>query len=374
MRLTGGLVFDLEKGFVSKNIGFSDGFICESAGGEVVDVSGCYVIPGLTDLHFHGCLGEDLSDGDANGLKKMAEYELSRGVTQICPAGMTLLPEDLEKYCKVAAEHLRNAETGAELVGLNLEGPFLSKEKKGAQNGEWLQDPNMELLDKLIEASGGLAKLVTVAPELPGAMEFIEKASKKLVVSLGHSTAGYETAKEAFFRGAREVTHLFNAMPPLNHRSPGIVGAAADNEAVTAELISDGVHIHPSVVRASFKLFGADRIVLISDTMRAAGMPDGEYMLGGQTVTVKGPRPTLADGTIAGSATDLMSCMRAAVSFGIPLFDAVKAAAVNPARILGIFDRFGSLEEGKAANVAVLGKDLSLKSVYFKGIQVEIRK
>lgn len=367
MRLTGGWIFDPEWGFVQRDLGFSDGVINSAAGGESMDISGCYVIPGLTDLHFHGCMGADLSDGDAKGLKKMADYQASRGVTQICPAGMSLLPVDLEKYCTVAAEHRRTAKSGAELVGLNLEGPFLSMEKKGAQNGDWLINPDLQLLDRLIEISGGLAKLVTVAPELPGAMEFIAGASGKIVVSLGHTSADYDIAIKAFECGARQVTHLFNAMPSLNHRSPGLVAAAADSDGVMAELISDGVHVHPAMVRAAFKLFGADRIILISDTMRAAGMPEGEYTLGGQKVIVKGSRPVLTDGTIAGSNTDLMSCLQRAVSFGIPLFDAVKAAAVNPAKVLGIYDKYGSLEEGKSANLTVFDKNLNLQRVYCKG-------
>ena len=186
---------------------------------------------------------------------------------------------------------------------------------------------------------------------------------------VAHTPADYDTALEAFRRGAREVTHLFNAMPAFTHRAPGVVGAALDSPWSRVELICDGVHIHPSVVRATFKMFGPDRVVLISDTMRAAGMSDGEYDLGGQNVIVKGPLATLADGTIAGSVTDLMACMKTAVSFGIPLADAVRAAAVNPAKAIGIFHRVGSLEPGKRANVVVLGQDLEVKAVVFHGVQ-----
>ena len=198
-------------------------------------------------------------------------------------------------------------------------------------------------------------------------MDFIREASKKVTVSVAHTTAGYDTALAAFQAGAREVTHLYNAMPPFAHRDPGVVGAAFDAPEVRCELICDGIHIHPAVVRATFAMFGRDRMILISDTMRAAGMPDGNYTLGGQDVQVCGKRATLADGTIAGSVTDLMSCMRTAVSFGIPLADAVTAAAVNPAKVLGIYDRVGSLDEGKDANVAVLDQDLELKAVLFRG-------
>lgn len=371
MKLTGGKVFDLAKGFVERDVCFDGALLTpDSRDGSSYDASGYYVIPGLTDVHFHGCVGADLSDGDGDGLQAMAEYELSRGVTQICPAGMTLLEDRLMKVCRTAAEHKRAGRPGADLVGINLEGPFLSLAKKGAQNGEWLHAPDVAMLRRLMDASEGLVKLVSVAPEEPGALDFIREVCEDVAVSVAHTTADYDTALEAFRAGAREVTHLFNAMPGFTHRAPGVVGAALDSPWSRVELISDGIHIHPSVVRATFKMFGADRVVLISDTMRAAGMSDGKYDLGGQEVTVKGPLATLADGTIAGSATDLMACMKRAVSFGIPLADAVRAAAVTPAQAIGIFDRVGSLEPGKRANAVVLDADLNVKSVFFHGRQV----
>lgn len=371
MKIKGGRVFDLQKGFVERDVCFDNALLTpDSRDGQTYDASGCYVIPGLTDVHFHGCKGADFSDGDPDGLQAMAEYELSRGVTQICPAGMTLLEDRLLKVCRTAAEHKRTGRPGAELVGINLEGPFLSLAKKGAQNGDWLHEPDAAMLRRLMDAAEGLVKLVSVAPEVPGAMDFIKEVSEEVNVAVAHTTADYDTALEAFRLGARQVTHLFNAMPPFSHRAPGVVGAALDSPWSRVELISDGIHVHPSVVRATFRMFGADRVVLISDTMRAAGMSDGEYDLGGQNVIVKGPLATLADGTIAGSATDLMACMKRAVSFGIPLADAVRAAAVNPAQAIGIFDRVGSLEPGKRANVVVLDGELNVKAVFFKGRKV----
>ena len=371
MRISGGKVFDLEQGFVERDVCFDGPLLTpDSRDGRSYDATGCYVIPGLTDVHFHGCRGADLSDGDPDGLQTMAEYELSRGVTQICPAGMTLLEDRLMKVCRTAAEHRRAGRPGADLVGINLEGPFLSMAKKGAQNGDWLHAPDAAMLRRLMDAAGGLVKLVSVAPEEPGALDFIREVSEEVNVSVAHTAADYDMALAAFRRGAREVTHLFNAMPAFTHRAPGVVGAALDCPWVRVELISDGVHIHPAMVRAAFKMFGADRVVLISDTMRAAGMSDGEYDLGGQNVTVKGPLATLADGTIAGSVTDLMACMKAAVSFGIPLADAVRSAAVTPAQAIGIFDRVGSLEPGKRANAVVLDAELNVKAVFFHGEQV----
>ena len=371
MKITGGKVFDLRKGFVERDVCFDGALLTpDSRDGQSYDAAECYVIPGLTDVHFHGCVGADLSDGDGDGLQAMAKYELSRGVTQICPAGMTLLEDRLMQVCRTAAEHNRAGRPGADLVGINLEGPFLSYAKKGAQNGDWLHAPDVAMLRRLEEASGGLVKLVSVAPEEPGAMEFIKEVAEEVAVSVAHTTADYDTALEAFRLGAREVTHLFNAMPGFTHRAPGVVGAALDSPWSRVELICDGVHIHPSVVRAVFKMFGSDRVVLISDTMRAAGMTDGKYDLGGQEVTVKGPLATLADGTIAGSVTDLMAGLKTAVSFGVPLADAVRSAAVTPAQAIGIFDRVGSLDAGKRANAVVLDGGLNVKAVFFHGKQV----
>lgn len=372
MRITGGQVFDLHEGFVRRDVCFDGRLLSSSsADGKTYDASGCYVIPGLTDLHFHGCMGKDFSDADPEGLEIMAKYELSQGVTQICPAGMTLLEDQLTKVCQVAAAHRDANKPGAELSGINLEGPFLSMAKKGAQNGDWLHAPDVDMFRRLMAASKGLVKLVSVAPEEPGAMEFIEAVEGEVTVSIAHTTADYDTAMEAFRLGARQVTHLFNAMPPFSHRAPGVVGAALDTPNCNVELICDGIHIHPAVVRAVFKMFGYKRVILISDTMRAAGMSDGDYTLGGQAVKVKGKLATLADGTIAGSVTNLMNCMRTAVSFGIPLEDAVWAAAVNPARAIGIFSRMGSLEPGKRANVVVLDQNLELKDVFFRGELVD---
>lgn len=368
MRLTGAKVFDVQNGFVSRDVCIEGELLADhSSDGKSADLSGHYLIPGLTDVHFHGAKGHDFSDADPEGLQVMADYELSRGVTQICPAGMTLLEEQLIKVCKNAAQHRKNSKSGALLCGVNLEGPFLSRAKKGAQNGDWLHEPDVAMLRRLEEASEGLVKLVSVAPEEPGALEFIKEVADEVTVSIAHTTADYDTAMAAYAAGARQATHLFNAMPPFTHRAPGVVGAAFDTPECMAELICDGVHIHASVVRAVFQLFGAKRVILISDTMRAAGMPDGDYTLGGQPVQVKGKYATLEDGTLAGSVTDLMNCMKTAVSFGIPLEDAVRAAAVNPAKAIGIYSRVGSIENGKLANLAVLDENLELKAVFLKG-------
>ncbi len=366
MWLTGRL-FDPERGFVRGRLRVEGQVILDRVEEDRAPGED-YILPGFTDLHFHGCAGADASDGTPEALARLADYQLSRGVTQICPAVMTLPRAGLSAACRAAAHHAAHAQArGAELVGLNLEGPFLAPEKRGAQRVDWLQRPDLGLLAELAAASGGLVKLVTVAPELEGALDFIRGARALCRVSVGHTAADYDTALAAFAVGAEQVTHLFNAMPPFHHRRPGVIGAVADSPGVACELIADGVHVHPAAVRAAFRLLGPERVILISDSMRAAGLGDGTYDLGGQAVTVENGRATGPDGALAGSCVDLMECLRRAVSFGVPLAHAVTAAAVNPARALGIYDRFGSLDRGRAANLAILDGDLTLKAVVFRG-------
>ena len=372
MRITGGQVFDLKQGFTARDLCTDGGLLSQTSGdGTVLDASGCYVIPGLVDVHFHGCVGEDFSDATPDGLQKIADFELSQGVTYICPAGMTLPEDQLTAICKNTAAHRAKNSGGAEVVGAHLEGPFLCMAKKGAQNGDYLHAPDAEMLKRLQEAAEGCVKLVTLAPEEPGSEKFIKAAVEMGIhVSVGHTVADYNTARAAFEAGADHATHLFNAMPPFAHRDPGVIGAAFDVPGVQPELICDGVHIHPGVVRAAFQLFGRERMIIVSDSLRAAGMPDGEYPFGGQMIEVHGSRATILGHpeTLAGSVTSLMGCLRQAVSFGIPMADAVRACTYNPARSIGIEDRAGTLDIGKEASAVLLDqKDLSIKAIVFKG-------
>ncbi len=372
MIIKGGHVFDLEKGFLERDLYTDGGLISDASGDDtVVDAEGSFVIPGLVDVHFHGCVGEDFSDATPEGLQRIADFELSQGVTYICPASMTFPEEVLTAICRNLAEHRAKSFSGAEVVGAHLEGPFLSHAKRGAQNELFLRAPDADMLSRLQKVSNNCVKLVTMAPELSGGIDFIRKAVQMgVTVSVGHTMADYDIAMAAFEAGATHATHLYNGMPPIHHRAPAVIGAAFDSPKVRAELICDGVHIHPAMIRLAFRLFGAERIVLISDSLRATGMPDGRYPFGGQEIDVCGNRATIAGHpeTLAGSVTSLMGCLRQAVSIGIPITDAVRACTYNPACAVGIDERAGSLDVGKEASIVLLNKDdLSLRTVIFKG-------
>lgn len=337
---------------------------------EIVDGKGCYAIPGLIDMHFHGCMGDDFCDGTKEAIARIAEYEASIGVTAMAPATMTLPVEELEQILKVAAEYKKGATKGADLIGINMEGPFISSAKKGAQDEKNMILCDIEVCQRFLNASDGLVKFVGIAPEeSENSLEFIEKMKDKVNISLAHTNADYDKAKAAFDAGANHAVHLYNAMPAFTHREPGVVGAVSDSRHVTAELICDGVHIHPSTVRATFKMMGENRMILISDSMRATGMPEGQYTLGGLDVNVVGNRATLvSDGALAGSVTNLMDCMRTAVKkMGIPLETAVACATMNPAKSLGEYDRYGSISKGKKANVVLLDEELDLQMVVKDG-------
>lgn len=368
--ICGGEMFNGDN-FVTCDVFMADGKIVESASqsdGQQIDARGCYVIPGLVDIHFHGSVGADISDGDLEGLHRMGAYEASRGVTAMCPATMTLSEEQLSAAATAAANYVPSA-LEADLVGINMEGPFISPSKVGAQNPEFVRNPEVEEFRRLQKLSGGLFKLVDIAPEEPGADAFIDTLKDDVRISLAHSCADYDTAQHAFAHGVKHLTHLYNAMDPMHHRKPGPIPAAAERSDVTAEIIADGVHIHPSMVRLAFNMFGDDRMILVSDTLRAAGLEDGVYDLGGQDVTVKGPVATIENGALAGSVSDLMRCLYVAVrEMDIPLESAVKAASKNPARAIGVDDRFGSLEAGHVADAVLLDKEtLEIRGVILRG-------
>lgn len=365
--IVGGEVFD-GSGFVSKDVGIAVERFGAPSEGEELDAAGCYVIPGLVDIHFHGSSGGDMSDGDVEGLHKMGAYEASRGITAMCPATMTLSEAQLTQAAKAAAEYVPAADE-ADLVGINMEGPFISPSKVGAQNPQHVRNAAVDEFERLQKASGGLIKLVDIAPEEPGADDFIKALSKDVRISVAHTCTDYDTACRAFDEGASHITHLYNAMDPMHHRNPGPIPAGAERDHVMAEVIADGIHIHPAMVRLAFNMFGDDRMVLVSDTLRAAGMGDGVYDLGGQDVTVKGYEARIDNGALAGSVSDLMRCLYVAVKdMGIPLESAVKAASTNPARAIGVDGDYGSIADGKVADAVLLEKDtLRVKAVVLRG-------
>lgn len=362
--------------FVKGGFSVEDGKFCNvlEEKEDAADLQGAYVIPGLIDVHTHGNSGADFSDGDIAADVKMAKYLASVGVTSFAPATMTL-PYETIANALAAGRVVRDAKPGeygthARLLGAQMEGPFFSEKKKGAQNGEYLRLPDFAAFDKLQKDSDGMILIADVAPELEGAAAFVAKAKDCCTVSIAHTDATYEEAKAAIDAGVTHLTHLYNAMPSIHHRKPGVIGAASENAAVTAEIICDGIHVHPSSVRMAFKLFGAQRFCLISDSLRCCGMPDGEYELGGQQVFLKDNVARLADGTIAGSATNLYDCMVNAVLFGIPKEDAIRAATYNPARELRRLDCVGSIANGKFADFIICNANLSRKAVYIGGVEV----
>ena len=363
-----------EKGiFEMGDIAISGEFFTDSAcDDEELDATDCYAIPGLIDLHVHGCVGYDFSgaDTDETGLKNMARYLASQGVTAICPTLLTLPEDKLALACKRIA-NCKNPD-GASFAGIYLEGPFLSPNKCGAQNPEYIRLPDRDMIRHLQAEADGLIKILAIAPEREGAMELIKEMCGEIVCSLAHTEANYALAKKAFEQGASQVTHLYNAMPPLHHRNPGVIGAAIDAENCRVELICDNVHAHPATVRATFNMFGDERIILISDSIVATGLTDGSYELGGLAIEVRGNVSTLGGGgSIAGSVTNLMDCVRVAVTeMKIPLASAVKCATVNPAKAIGVYGQRGSIEAGELADLVLLNEDLSIRSVFLRGKRI----
>ncbi|SFU78313.1 N-acetylglucosamine-6-phosphate deacetylase [Butyrivibrio sp. INlla21] len=368
-------VFTEEGSFESKDI-FIDGTkFVENASGESVDASGCYAIPGLVDIHTHGCNGVDFSDGELSTLEKILDYEVRQGVTTLTPTTMTLSEEDLTKVMKNAASYKKTQEDGkrAYFQGINMEGPFISEKKCGAQNTKYIRKPDIDMFNRLFEVSEGCIMLCDIAPEEDTpSMDFINEISKKCRISIAHTDADYDIAKRAIDAGARHMTHLYNAMAPLHHRNPGPIAAAAEDGDVVAELICDGIHVAAPMVRATFKLFGKERVALISDSMMATGLADGEYELGKQPVTVRGNEAKLHDGTIAGSVTNLMGCLKHAVlNVGIPIEDAVYSATVTPAKAVRCYEFTGSFTPGKFADLVLIDKKtFEVKAVFARGNKI----
>ncbi len=333
-----------------------------------LDFSGCVALPGFIDIHIHGCNMADATDGNPDSAAKMSKWLAQNGITSFCPTTMTLSVDTLRKCFGYISDTI-GKEEGAYIHGINMEGPFIAPEKKGAQAEEHILDPDFEVFSELNSICP--VRLVDIAPERPHAEEFIEKAKNICTVSAAHTTANYETAKKAIDAGISHATHLYNAMNGLTSREAGMVGAVLDSDSVNAELICDGIHICPATLRITFNALGEDRTVVISDAMMAAGLEDGEYTLGGQKVIKKDGAARLVDGTLAGSSTNLFDEFRNLLAFGIPVKQAIKSVTINPARAIGVDNITGSIEEGKNADITILSADLSeIKAVFVKGKRI----
>lgn len=378
MIIKNGLVFTEEKKFVEQELYIKKGRIVEcleelsKEEREVYDATDCYVIPGLVEVHSHGALGYDVSMAKKEELKRLLKYERAHGVTSYCPTTMTLPKEMLLGICKMIGDAAKEQEVScdtdegvaetdkeARIVGIHLEGPFLEESKRGAHPKEFLSKADITFVRKCMEASGGLVKLMTAAPEVDGNLELIEELSKEIHISLGHTKASYEASKKAICAGADHITHLYNGMVEMTAREPGVIGAAKDMQSCYVEVICDGIHVHESMVKLAFDMF-KNRMVLVSDSICAAGLEDGEYEFVGYRIFVKNGLATYENGTIVGSVSTLYDCMRHAVEIGIPVEEAVAAATMNPAKSIGIYDEVGSLTPGKRADVLILDKNLGL--------------
>ena len=366
MIIKNGVVFQEDGTFLQKDLYVENDRIvaseAEVTDKTVIDASGLKVIPGLVDVHSHGAKGHDFCDADPEGLKVILQYEKEHGITSYCPTSMTLAKDQLMDIFATATKVEPSKEL-AHIIGVNMEGPLIDIKKKGAQAGEHISVPDASFFRKCNEASGNQIRLVTLAPNVDKAFDFIQEVKDEVVISIGHTTANYECAKKAMDMGAKHVTHLYNAMPPFAHRDPGVVGAACDTPDCMVELICDGFHIHPATIRTTFKMFGDERVVLISDSMMATGMPNGKYELGGQEVTMTDCFAALSDGTIAGSATNLFDCMKKAMEFGIPEATAIFAATRNPAKSIGVYDKVGSLTAGKYADIVLVNDNYEIQQV-----------
>jgi len=321
------------------------------------------IIPGFIDIHSHGAVGVDIFTAGSDKLIEMSNFYAKNGITTLFPASISETHENIMRMI----EEVKKAKTKSKInfEGIHIEGPYINKKKAGAHSLDMIKDPDLSELDDIMSAvlDCGLKLHITIAPELGGAFEFIETAIKKgATISLGHTEADGETVRKAWELGANSFTHLFNAMPQIHHRDPGTVTYALVGNTYV-EVICDGIHLHPAMIRAMFKLFGAQRICLISDSVACAGLEDGQYMLAGQDITVSNGKATLADGTIAGSSINLLTALRRAHSFGIPLADAVTACTKTPALSVGLGNAAGAIEDKLYGDCLVLEKDLTLRHV-----------
>jgi N-acetylglucosamine-6-phosphate deacetylase len=340
---------------------------------EGIDLSNKYIVPGLIDIHIHGANGYQVMDESEQSMSEMASFLLKNGTTTFCPTLPTLPYHAMYSALDNIRKYRMGNKNGAKVGGIHLEGPFVSKTFKGALDENAIREPNIRVFNEMNAFSDYNIKIISLAPELPGAMKFIQEISPECVVSIAHTDSDYNTAVEAISNGASHMTHTFNAMRPFKHREPNALGAAFDSN-ITCECISDGIHLHPSTVRTLYKIVGADRLVLISDGCIQVGLADGEYTFGERKLLIKDGKATLPDGTIDGGCFTLLQNVRSAIQFGIPAEAAFRCASLNPAKVLKMDHVVGSIDVGKCADFLVLDQEYELCAVCKDGILLTIKE
>ncbi len=354
--------------FRKLDIAIKDNLISFDVNGqtEEIDCTDCLVVPGLIDVHTHGALGYEATDNSPFAIREISRFMAENGVTSYLPTFATASHNCLIDAAKNIKEVCKNGTGGATIAGIHMEGPYFSEKFKGAQDPENLRLPSLREFDEINEASGNIVKLISVAPELEGAIDFIKAKKDSVRIAIGHTDSDYETAIEAIKCGASQLTHSFNGMRGFHHRNPNAVGAALDSK-IFCECICDGFHLAPATIRLIYNLVGSDNMVMISDSISPTGLPDGETTSGGLTVYIKNGKARLKDGTIAGSTSNLLEGVKNVIKFGIKPEHAFKAATINPAKAVKIDNITGSISEGKRADLIILDKEFNLKKVIING-------
>ncbi len=367
----------LNREFVQGNLFVEDGKILGldvfdvDQADEVIDCTNEFVVPGFLDIHCHGGVGVDTMDGKVESIAKLAKFVASNGTCALLPTTMTMPLMDVTQALWAVDEAMKAEVDGAEILGVHAEGPFINPDKKGAQKADNILKPSVAAFEKMVGEFGHVVRTITLAPEIEGAEELIRYLKKKGIVAIvGHTCATYEQAVKSVDWGVSHCTHLYNAMTGLDHRAPGVVGAMFDLDDATVEMIADLIHVHPAALRIAIEHKGIDKVALITDAMEAAGLPDGEYALGGQPVFVKDGAARLASGALAGSTLNQQQALRNIVSIGRSLEDAIVMLTETPAHIIHMQDSHGKLDKGYTANVTVLNKDLFVTKTFVKGTQV----
>ena len=366
----------VEKGRIKEIVNREELSTATLTGAEVIEAKDKFITPGYIDIHVHGGGGSDVMDGDYEAINQIAITHSHFGTTSFLPTTMTMNKDKIIRSLRSICEAVKKGTAGAEILGIHMEGPYINSEKKGAQREEDIKKVSLEEFLEFNQASGNLIRLVTIAPEMPGAIDFIKYLDKqKIIISVGHSNATYAQVQAGIQAGLSHVTHTFNAMRGLHHREPGVVGAALTSPELTVEVIADGIHIHPVVIKILIKARENEKIVLITDAMRAAGLKEGTYDLGGQEVTVNKGQARLKDGTLAGSVLTMDKAVKNMVSkVGVSLAKVIQMASFNPAKSIGIDDKKGSLEPGKDADIVILNKNLETELTIVAGKIVYRRK